>query len=393
MEVPTIFQRHRAGWIRTIRRRLFEDTHLMLAVAIVTAAVIIELFAGDPAVVALIPSGLAYIGLQVVLGRTSSPLGRPIPRLLAAVGYVAALGLFVGEVAARPTVSLYLPIVAMAAVYGRREAMIVGGAALAAYAAPIVVMDVPDLAAPPARGLLHRGDGPARARAPGGPSAPSKRPSPVPVSPRARERRRARQMAGVEAVGGLVASGGSTDALDGLMALMVERFGYPLVSIYLLEDDGTLRLGAQRGYDPEHVIESFDGSSGVIGRVMRTRESALVRDVATDPDYEMASDAVRSEITVPLIAGGDLLGVLNVEHPDVGGLDESDRSTLVLVGERIAGAIALGRERADDRGAGGAVPVARRAVPDDQRLDRAAQALPGHRRRRRARSCAATSSS
>ena len=78
---------------------------------------------------------------------------------------------------------------------------------------------------------------------------------------------------------------------------------------------------------------------------MRTRESALVRDVAADPDYEAASDAVQSEITVPLIAGGDLLGVLNVEHPEVGGLDESDRSTLVLVGERIAGAIALGRER------------------------------------------------
>ena len=48
---------------------------------------------------------------------------------------------------------------------------------------------------------------------------------------------------------------------------------------------------------------------------------------------------------VPLIAGGELLGVLNVEHARVGGLDESDRSTLVLVGERIAGAIALGRER------------------------------------------------
>ncbi len=327
-----------------IRRRLFEDTHLMLAVAIVTAAVIIELFAGDPAVFALIPSGLAYIGLQVVLGRTSSALGRPIPRLLAAVGYVAALGLFVGEVAARPTVSLYLPVVAMAAVYGRREAMIVGGAALAAYAAPIVVMDVP------ISPLLQRGASfivvmvllaLGTRRTVGALEAAIARARIA----RARERRRARQMAGVEAVGGLVASGGSTDALDGLMALMVERFGYHYVSIYLLENDGTLRLGAQRGYDPNHVIESFDGSSGVIGRAMRTRESALVRDVAADPDYEVASDAVQSEITVPLIAGGDLLGVLNVEHPEVGGLDESDRSTLALVGERIAGAIALGRER------------------------------------------------
>jgi diguanylate cyclase (GGDEF)-like protein len=345
VEALTPFQRHRAGWIRTLRRRLLEDTHLMLAVAIVTAAVIIELFAGDPAVIGLIPSGIAYILLQVILGRTSSPLGRPIPRLLAAVGYVAALGLFVGEVAARPTVSLYLPIVAMAAAYGRREAIIVGSAAIAAYAAPIVVLNVP------LSPLLQRGASfivvmvvlaLGTRRTVGALEAAIARARVA----RAHERRRARQMAGVEAVGRLLASGASSEALDRLMDLMVQRFGYPLVSIYLLEDHGALRLGAQRGYDPENVIEVFDGTSGVVGRVMRTRQSVLIRDVANDPDYQVASSATRSEICVPLIAGGDLLGVLNVEHPEIAGLDESDRSTLVLVAERIAGAVALGRERA-----------------------------------------------
>ena len=73
--------------------------------------------------------------------------------------------------------------------------------------------------------------------------------------------------------------------------------------------------------------------------------ASLVRDVREDPDYEPARDDVRSEICVPLIAGGEPLGVLNVEDARVGGLDESDRSTLVLIAERLAGAIALGRER------------------------------------------------
>ena len=104
-----------------------------------------------------------------------------------------------------------------------------------------------------------------------------------------------------------------------------------------------LRLGAQRGY--ETAMETFDGTQGVIGRVMRTGESALVRDVADDPDYAVAESGVQSEIAVPLIAGGELLGVLNVEDARVGGLDESDRSTLILIAERLAGAIALGRER------------------------------------------------
>ena len=65
----------------------------------------------------------------------------------------------------------------------------------------------------------------------------------------------------------------------------------------------------------------------------------------TDPDYATAEAGVQSEIAVPLIAAGELLGVLNVEDARVGGLDESDRSTLILIAERLAGAIALGRER------------------------------------------------
>jgi diguanylate cyclase (GGDEF)-like protein len=150
-------------------------------------------------------------------------------------------------------------------------------------------------------------------------------------------------MAGVEAVGRVLAGGSSPTALDELMDLMTRRFGYRHVSIYLLGDDGVLRLGAQRGY--ETPMETFDGTIGVIGRVMRSRKSALVRDVHEDPDYALAADDVRSEIAVPLIAAGDLLGVLNVEDAQVGGLDESDRSTLVLIAERLAGAIALGRER------------------------------------------------
>ena len=330
------------GVARVARRRLRDDTHVALAIAIVLAATIIEVVAGGPGVGWLIAAGIVYIGLQIVLGMAASPLSRPIPRLLVAIAFVSAMGLVVGEVAARPMVALYLPIVAMAAAYGRREMLIVGAAALVAYAAPVVVLDTP------ISPLIQRGAafivtmvllGLGTRRTVGALEAAIGR---ARIS-RARERRRARQMAGVEAVGRILAGGSWTDALDELMGLMTGRFGYRCVSIYLLGDDGMLRLGAQRGY--EHVLETFDGTSGVVGRVMRTRNSALVRDVRDDPDYAMARDDVRSEISVPLIAGGELLGVLNVEDPEVGGLDESDRSTLILIAERLAGAIALGRDR------------------------------------------------
>ena len=230
----------------------------------------------------------------------------------------------------------------MAAAYGRREALIVGAAAVAAYAAPIVTLDTP------ISPLIQRGAAflvtmvvlaLGTRRTVGALEAAISRAR----TARARERRRARQMAGVEAVGRVLAGGSSLAALDELMDLMTRRFAYRYVSIYLLGDDGMLRLGAQRGY--ETAMETFDGTRGVIGRVMRTGESALVRDVRDDPDYAVAEAGVQSEIAVPLIAGGELLGVLNVEDARVGGLDESDRSTLILIAERLAGAIALGRER------------------------------------------------
>ena len=64
-----------------------------------------------------------------------------------------------------------------------------------------------------------------------------------------------------------------------------------------------MRLGAQRGYD--EVIETFDGSIGVVGRVMRTGKPQLVPDVTADPDYRAANASVRSEVSVPLAVDGD----------------------------------------------------------------------------------------
>ena len=324
------------------RRRLFDDTHVLLAIAICVASTIIELVSGNPETAQVVALGLLYVLFQIALGAWRTPISRPTPRLLLAIAFVFGLGLMVGEVAARPMTSLYLPIVSMAAAYGRREGMIVSVAAVTAYAAPFFLLDTP------ASPLIQRGAAfivtmvvlaVGTRRTVGALEAAILRARRA----RTRERRRARQMAGIEAVGHLLATGSSSAALEELMDLMTGRFGYRYVSIYLLQDDGTVRLGAQRGY--ETVLETFDGSSGVVGRVMRTRETAFVRDIRDDPDYRAANQDVLSEISIPLLAADELLGVLNVEDPRVDGFDDSDRSALILIAERLAAAIELGRER------------------------------------------------
>ena len=323
------------------QRRVLGDPHVLLGIAIALSATIVEAAESGEAAVMVGLAGVVYVCAQIFVAARRGPRN-PVPRMLVALGFLFGLGLVAGPEHAVPLTLLALPIVATAARHGRKAAVVVG---VAAVSLPLI----PALAGiEQAQVVLARGSAflatllllavgtrltveameaaVGRARA-----------------SMSRERRRTRQMAGVEAVGRVLATDPSQNSLDQVMDVLVRRFGYSLVSIYLKGDDGSLVLGAQHGY--ERVLERFDGSTGVVGRVMRTGEVQLVHDVTLDPDYQNANDDVRSEISAPLFAGGELIGVLNLEDPRVGGLDETDRSTLVLVAERLAGAIALGRDR------------------------------------------------
>jgi diguanylate cyclase (GGDEF)-like protein/PAS domain S-box-containing protein len=159
------------------------------------------------------------------------------------------------------------------------------------------------------------------------------------------ERFRAEEtISGIEAVRSVLAVDGLTPkALSEIVAVLTRRFGYTHVSIYLTE--GTrLRLGAAVGYATPDLV--LDVARGVIGRVVRTQRSALIRDVTQDPDYVSFDPAVRSEVSVPLLISGELLGVLNVESVrEDRPLDEQDLVLLEAVADRLASSTALGRER------------------------------------------------
>jgi len=156
--------------------------------------------------------------------------------------------------------------------------------------------------------------------------------------------RRTQQIAGLEAVGRLLASTGPTeDALTKVIDVVAERFGYAHVAIYVA-DGGIVRLGAQRGYDDD-LFPMLDGTRGVVGRVMRSRRAELVPDVATDPDYLMADADIRSEICAPMLDEGEFLGVIDVESTAEDRLDETDLAVVVAVADQLAGAIALALRR------------------------------------------------
>jgi diguanylate cyclase (GGDEF)-like protein len=324
--------------------RMAADPHVILAVAVVFAALLIELIAGLNAQGLVVPSAV-YVTFQVVLAlrtRAGRSPALDTARLLVALGIVSWMGLRGDGLEAMPLAMLYLPIVAMAAVLGTRQAIVLGGAAMLAFSFAVSTSEVVN------PGMLHRGVallvtmavltiGARRT------VMSLERAVAHARSASAGQRRRARQMAAVEAVGrALTTKGPTRAALDDVMEVLTSRFGYRYVSIYTV-DGPLMRLGAQRGYtDP---IESFDGSIGVVGRVMRTGKPELVRDVTTDPDYAVANADVSSEVTIPLAVDGAMLGVLNIESPARAPLDEGDLDTMTVVGDRVAAALALARER------------------------------------------------
>lgn len=334
-------------WQRRIRGGL-GDPHVALALAVVVAVVVIVSALGTDPLVVAIPGG-AYLAIQIALGRRSAVAPSLIldtARLLIALAAIFGMSLATGDAASLPLILLGVPVVVLAASIGNRTGILVGLVALAgAIALAGQFLSPDDLSA----GILHRGialiaatmvlsigtrrtvEALERAAAHAQQAAET-------------ERRRSGQMAAVEAIGRLLAQDRPTeDALDAVVDLLATRFDYRYVAIHTL-DGSLMHVAAQRGYDGQ--ITTFDATSGVVGRVLRTGEAELVRDVLSDPDYRAASPDVRSEVCVPLQAGDVLLGVLNVES-GVGSpaLDEHDREALVVIGDRLAASMALTMER------------------------------------------------
>ncbi len=122
--------------------------------------------------------------------------------------------------------------------------------------------------------------------------------------------------------------------------VIAATFHYSLVSIYLLEGD-ELVLQHQVGYpDP---IARLPVARGVMGRVARTGLATLVTDRDHDPDAVWAFEGINSEICVPLLDSGRVVGVLNFESTGTHFLDEDDFRLVTALSDTLGVAIERAR--------------------------------------------------
>jgi len=328
--------------------RIGDDPYLFYTATLVPIVLLVALVgqrAGDLPM-AILLSSLA-IAVQAMLGylgkrhRLAAKLGWQLLRLLPPLAFVAITSRLIGG-PSLPLLALYIPIVAGAAAAGRAQGSVAAGLAAVVLLSPelttlgstneiavrgVTLAGVTLVLAFSTRRIVRALE-----------DALTASRSAVKV-----ERRRAHQISALEAVGRLLAADGLTgEALERIVDVIVSRFNYPYVSVYL-GDAERVHLVAQRGY--VEPLDSFDALTGIAGRVMRTREVAFVPDVASDPDYVPGTHTPTSLICAPLIVDGRFLGILSVDSTRARLLDETDRSLVVIMATRIAAAVALGQDR------------------------------------------------
>ncbi len=132
---------------------------------------------------------------------------------------------------------------------------------------------------------------------------------------------------------------GRTSPLPGRLAALCRLLRktvphYNWVGIYLVESPGWLVLGPYDGAPTGHVRIPF--GQGICGQVAASGETLVVPDVSTESNYLSCNVAVRSEIVVPLLLDGTVLGELDIDSHRLAPFTPADRTFLEAVCARVA---------------------------------------------------------
>ncbi|MCL6627766.1 GAF domain-containing protein [Alicyclobacillus shizuokensis] len=115
--------------------------------------------------------------------------------------------------------------------------------------------------------------------------------------------------------------------LSALLNLHLQDINW--VGFYLWsEGDGELVLGPFQG---KPACVRIPHGKGVCGTAAARREPVVVEDVHAFPGHIACDAASRSEVVVPMLHRGQLLGVLDVDSPRTGRFDAQDAAGLARV--------------------------------------------------------------
>jgi GAF domain-containing protein/HAMP domain-containing protein len=136
------------------------------------------------------------------------------------------------------------------------------------------------------------------------------------------------------------------DLLQTAAVLISQRFGFYHVGIFLLDAAGEYAVlrasnspGGQRMLQRGHQLKV--GEQGIVGFVTTARSPRIALDVGVDAVFFNNRDLphTRSEMALPLLVGGKLLGILDVQSEQPNAFTKEDSEILQILASQVAAAI------------------------------------------------------
>ncbi len=137
-----------------------------------------------------------------------------------------------------------------------------------------------------------------------------------------------------------------SELLEQTTHLINEHFGYYHAGIFLLDDNKEYAVlvaanseGGKKMLARNHRLKV--GETGIVGYVTQNAKARIALDVGADAVYFDNPDLpkTRSEMALPLVVGGQILGALDVQSVEPQAFTEEDISTLQILAEQLAVAI------------------------------------------------------
>jgi len=124
--------------------------------------------------------------------------------------------------------------------------------------------------------------------------------------------------------------------LANVSAALKEQFNWLWVGFYLVKPFGSAQP-FDSAQDDELVLGPFQGpvactrikkGRGVCGTAWQEAKTLIVDDVEKFPGHIACSSLSKSEIVVPIIRNGEVIGVLDVDSEAISQFDETDKKFL-----------------------------------------------------------------
>jgi len=133
----------------------------------------------------------------------------------------------------------------------------------------------------------------------------------------------------------LARSDGGPELLEDICRILERTVPwYDWVGIYLVEGDELVLAAWQGPAATEHVRIPI--GQGICGAAAREGQTIIVPDVREDPRYLQCFLSTRSEIVVPIIRDGRVLGEIDIDSDRLAAFGEDDRELLEWVAESLA---------------------------------------------------------